>query len=363
MKRNLVLCTALLAAVILSITCCGYIISRGEYSSVVPHVSSMSEDSNGIPHAANYNEFKNQVVKLVENAQTHGTIHLERYAADVEEDLARALHEVMTEMPIGAYAVDMMYFDHTRVLSYYDVKVSVRYKRPREEILAMVSADSAEEFSAVMEQAIAERRSPFAVQCNYYTEQIINVAEAIEDLRFNRPGAAYGVRDVTVQFFPVTGVHKILLVEFDFYESLEDSTRKSAQAQAMVENIEAQTAGMAADDRLREVFRLIVQDTVHADGGELGDVDTPYGALVQKRASDKGFAAAVEQVCSRIGAYSVVVKGELDGAPHFWNMVYAENAWVHVDLSRGVVFARDPNMAGYTWDGSRYPTDLRKNMR
>lgn len=359
MKRNLAVFFALLAAVIISITCSGYMIYGREFSSVEPHRVAMSPDEDGVRYARSYSELKSHVTALVRAAATQGTVQLRDYPSDIEDDLARACHEVIRDTPIGAYAVDMMTIDRTRVLNYWQVKVNITYKRSREEILAVERADSAEEFYDVMRRAIAERRQTVAIECNYYAEQIINIAETVYELRFVEPGAAYGLEDVTVEFFPKTGIHRMLLVKLEYYEDGATSHKKRADAEAAIDALYNQIKSMEKDARIERICRAIGEDVKVEDAAHPSDADTPYGALVKKRATDKGLASAVAQAVKRLGGYVVVVEGEYDGRLHYWNMVFARKGWTHVDLSRGVLFAEDNQMQGYSWDDARYPVQIK----
>ena len=360
MKKKAFWGAGLFVLVVAAVISCGYLISGREFSTVTPHAPHAGVSQfDATPQARNYNELKNQVIKLVENAQAEGNIRLYDYTSDVEADLPRACHEVMTATPIGAYAVDMMSVDHTRVLSYYDVKVTISYKRPPEEVLALKSANSAEEFEQVMREAMSARRSPFAVQCNYYTEKIINVGETMQKLRTTDPDAVYGIQDTTVQFFPESGLHKILLVEFLYYETAEESARKRGQASGMLSNYLKQTDSLAGRERVQALADLIRQGVTLVQSESFGDADMPYGPLVAKRATSAGFAVALKQACNQLGLYSVAVIGTYGGAEHWWNMVFVDNTWYHIDLSRGVLFADSAQMEGYAWDDLRDPTDLR----
>ena len=354
MRKSMLLSVGLFLTVVVAIVFCGKVVSGREFESIVPHEA--QDITQAVPSARNYSELKKQIIALVENAQTQGIIRLYDYTEDVEEDLPRACHEVMTQWPVGAYAVDTMSLDHTRVLSYYDVQVNISYKRPTEEILSMVTANSAEEFEQAVLAALAENRSAFPVLCNYYTEKIINVAETVEELRLNQPDTMYGIEDTRVSFFPEDGLHKVLLMEFSYYETAEDSRMKKAQAQTVLDGIINRVDEFNGGEQIRRLCTIISEGVEDASDR---DADTPYGALVLKRASDMGLACALKQACNMLGEYAVVVKGEHNGKEHYWNMVLFDNVWKHVDLSKDVMFADNSDMSGYKWDDLRYPTDMR----
>ena len=369
MKRIEILGCVLLVLVAAAVFLCGYVISGREFSYSEPHLDQSGSRSDGVvAQARNYNELKEQIVTLVENAQTEGNIRLYDYTSDVDTDLPRACHEVMTDVPIGAYAVDLMSIDHTRILSYYDVRVTISYKRPREEILNLKQANSAEEFEQIMRDAIDQRRSPFAVQANYYSEKLINVNEIMQKIEFETPDMVYGVKNMSVEFFPETGIHKILLVELQFYETQEQSARKRAQANTFLDTIAQRSAGEDDTTRIRSFCDALSNAGAYVSthSANSRDEDTPYGLLIGKRATSMGYAASFKKLCDIAGIQCILVEGTKDGVARIWNMVFLGNRWYHVDVADQAqqsapehILTPLNDMAGYEWDDLHYPIDMR----
>lgn len=84
-----------------------------------------------------------------------------------------------------------------------------------------------------------------------------------------------------------------------------------------------------------------------------------YDALIEGVADSEGAALAYQLLCDRIGLESTVVLGELDGAPHFWNIISGEDGMFrHVDLSAGLFSLTDEELTeqgAYEWDREEYP--------
>ena len=125
MKRNLIVFCALCAAVLISITCAGYMISGREMSGAVVHLSG-GEDADFV---GNYSELKEQMRELVHTRAESGTVKIKDYKSDMDEDLERVCREIEDESRDGGYEADMVSANRTRVLNYWLVKVSITYKR------------------------------------------------------------------------------------------------------------------------------------------------------------------------------------------------------------------------------------------
>ena len=75
------------------------------------------EDSN-VLQAENYQDLVNDVLYFVKQGMDSGVIRLTNYPRDVETDLNNACLEVARDAPLGAYAVDYIEHDCTRVVKY-----------------------------------------------------------------------------------------------------------------------------------------------------------------------------------------------------------------------------------------------------
>ena len=75
MKKKAFWGAGLFVLVVAAVISCGYLISGREFSTVTPHAPHAGVSQfDATPQARNYNELKNQVIKLVENAQAEGNI-------------------------------------------------------------------------------------------------------------------------------------------------------------------------------------------------------------------------------------------------------------------------------------------------
>ncbi len=354
-KWNLTLFAGLCVACLIATVYSGNIIYKRQFFNAEPYVPSVAASGAEVPTAKHYSELCDEVVALAQKAVSHGTIHLQNYDGDVEQDLQRVCDEVINQTPIGAYGVEAIYADFTRVLTYYDVKINISYKRAPEEILSVIEINSQDDLSENIRKAISERKESLAMLCMYYTPEIIDVPAACESMRFNSPWSVYGLDEYSTSVFPSDGVHRIIRMDFKYYEGGEQSQEKIAFAQRVAEEIAAATDAFVERERVEKICTMI------SDGVELITLNAapehamPYSVLANKKGTTEGLAVTLNQVLADTGIYSSVVKGELNGQLHFWNKVFIEGAWRHVDMSRGIILYPDDAMLGYMWEDMEAP--------
>ena len=115
MKKS-ILALALLFCLLLS--GCGEVLA-GSYQVSTAHVDrpETAEDSSAI-RVESYRELVSAVLYLVAQGEEAGIIQLYDYPGDVETDVTAACLEVATQDPLGAYCVDYIRHEVTRVVSY-----------------------------------------------------------------------------------------------------------------------------------------------------------------------------------------------------------------------------------------------------
>lgn len=61
--------------------------------------------------------------------------------------------------------------------------------------------------------------------------------------------------------------------------------------------------------------------------------ESPYGALINKRAICMGYTTSFQMFMDMLGVESIIVRGEATGEEHAWNMVHIGDNWYHVDCT------------------------------
>ena len=100
-----------------------------DYLSLSPHSSATTQTAS--PDAVtveNYLGLKNAILGFIREGQANGTIRVTNYDGDVEADLSEAAYEVSKLDPLGAYAVDYMTHHLVRIVSYYEIHISITFR-------------------------------------------------------------------------------------------------------------------------------------------------------------------------------------------------------------------------------------------
>ena len=192
---------------------CGVLLER-EYVTVEPHSSRFWEsDAAGTLRAENYQDIVNDLLILIGQHTESATIRLYNYEDDVAvaDALEQATTEVQQETAMGSYAVEYITASSRSQRAYYEVSLTIQYRRTAEQIQAVVNATSIEGVSALLETALDEGRTELAVRIGYWGEDgQAQVEEIVAQIREER-----GLTDTppwTISYYPPAG--PVGLVEF-----------------------------------------------------------------------------------------------------------------------------------------------------
>ena len=149
---------ALLAlALCCALTGCSALLER-PYAVVESHTEQPAAGDGSSVQVGTYSELVNAVLFFVSQGTEVGELQLVEYTGDVEEDLNRACLEVATEDPLGAYAVDFIKNQYTRVLTTYEATITISYRRTREQINSLVNVTGTSAIRNEVAEALAYKR-------------------------------------------------------------------------------------------------------------------------------------------------------------------------------------------------------------
>ncbi len=355
MKRRgiallLILCT------LFSLTGCGSLFDRTDYS-VTPHQEqSASQDDSSILHAENYANLVSCVQHFVFMGQYEGKVRVYKYSGDIEADLRSACREVLTEDPLGAYALSDISFTYDRIVSYYECTFHFVFRRSKQEIASIVSAygDASIRKEITKTMANFDNKLTFRT-ANYYADRT-NLYKLAQEAYYASPATAMGYPSISISIYPDSGDVRIVDMQLTYTHSPEEM-RLQADA---VASAAAQLMGheTAADGSVAELLcsRLVQAVTYDPNGGS-----SVYDALCVGSANSEAIALSYQLLCKQADIPCQVVQGTLSGIPHCWNIVEVDGLNWHVDLTRGAVHQErlrtDYNMLsnGYYWSRDDYP--------
>ena len=339
---------------LLGLSGCSAMLERS-WQVVTPHPEHpVTADDADTLRAETYQDLVNDVLYFVKQGIESGSIRLVNYTRDVEADLNNACLEVAKDAPLGAYAVDYIEHDSTRVVEYYEARIRIGYRRTPEQIKSIKNVTGSGAIRQVLQDKLGRFAPEAVLQVAYFAEDEAYIASLIRQTYYDTPAAALGMPDYTVTLYPAdAGQERIVEILLTYPEPTEELRTKSQEllqaAGALLPSFQEEEGDAAA----RAVVRLLRQKV------RAGTGPTAYDALIGGEADSEGMALAFQLLCQTAGLDSQVVQGTLDGMSRFWNVfAIAPGRYAHVDPSAGdAVLLSDASMTalGYVWDQNTVP--------
>ena len=345
---------ALTLAVLLLLPGCSAMLNR-DYQVVYPHpeLPSTEEDSSVI-RVETYQQLVNAVLYFVEQSVEHGVVRLVNYAQDVEADLNRACLEVAKDDPLGAYAVDFIKHDYTRVVATYEANIYITYRRTAEQMRALVNVTGSSAIREELREALETFSPEVALRVAYFAEDEDYICSLVRQAYYDTPAAAMGMPEFTVSLYPDEGSQRIVEIVLTYPEEQTALLQKQSDTLAAAQQLTGPYVGLSdPQERLTALLSTLPASLSPVAGP---GPSTAWDALVGGAADDEGLALALHLLCDLIDVDCMVTEGTLHGEPHFWNTLTAGTyEYRHIDLSgeNPSQICSDAEMAeqGYIWPG------------
>ena len=358
-KRVLIL--ALLSALLLS--ACGSIYdAEYVYSAPYDDETQNTGDTEG-EDVRSYTQLESAISGMVNGARSGGKLRFSNYSGSVADDIAAACYEIKTQTPMGAYAVEELTYNLSRIVSYYTAEVFISYKRSPAEIRNVVTVNGISALKSHISEKVAghDRHEVLKVYSSVVSDEYIR--GLVHQACLDAPLICEGEPEVKVTAYPGEGVNRIYDIELSYAVDGAAFARRRAEVGDVLSEVCASLAGKAAGETARECAAWLAENCA-SDGGE--DEDTAYAALLGGRAGSLGFAMAYKAMCDMLELDCLIVEGSLGtlGAQtHFWNIVNIDGDYYHIDVSRirdaswedAFLLSDDMAWGTYMWDAEKYP--------
>ena len=162
--------------------------------------------------ADNYQDMVNDLLILVGQHTESAVIRLYEYNDDmtVAETLDAAATEVQQETAMGSYAVEYITASSQALRGYYEISVSIRYRRTAQQVQNVVNATSVAALPELLTAALDEGKTELAVRMGYFQDQHQEVEAMVAQIREEQ-----GLADTpawTVSYYP--SPENVGLIEF-----------------------------------------------------------------------------------------------------------------------------------------------------
>ena len=371
MKMRKFTAILLLLSLLLALPGCGSLLG-GEYASSREHVGVQGGGTGDVElafEAKDYEEICRAVEELVDAGASRGVIRVGSYPGNLEGDLAEACLAASNDTALGAYCVYFINYSVNRLVSFYEVSVSVIYRHTPEEAAGIPVCAGEESLEELMRDALARRAESVTVKLTGEDMGEDAVEAAVENAYYGSPGDILYIPTYTVTAYPETGPERILEIVFTYPYDDPTVEQRRAALTARASQIAAGIPAGTNQERLMALAEFFSQNVEYDGSVDTSDAQarrysamTAYGALDQGKAAGEGYAMGLKLLCDLLGIECRVIRGRFYNRDHAWNLVRLDNGQLyHVDMT-----AFDPEAAplknddqqysaGYWWDATLYP--------
>lgn len=314
---------ALVLSCLLLCSGCTAMLERS-HSSTTAHVDySITEDAS-ILRAESYQALVNSILYFVREHVGSGTIRLYNYTGNVAADLQRACNEVTEEDPLGAYAVRTITFDSTRILTYYEVKFTITYRRSMAELAGIRTVSGIQGVRQELERMVESHASYTTLRTSYFDSSAQQVTELFWLSFYSTPSAVVELPALNVTFFPEEGTQRILEIEAQWPVTAAELNEYRRSLRLAADTLAASSAPAGEQYTLEELAALLHRQVHYDPSGS----HTALAALQGEPVNDLGLLLALEYLyqCNGIEVSAV---SDTSGA-QMWLIVLTPSGYRHL---------------------------------
>ncbi len=336
---------------------CASMLER-DYVSVTPHSSTRTDvGSSSVLRVENYQELVNSLIYFISHASDSGVIRLYMDSGVVEEHLHSARQEILSEYPLAVYALEDISFESDPLVTYVETRVEFSYRRTPQQVTSIVSASGISAVRSVLSDALKEFSRECVMDISYFDQDEAFVRSLIHQAYYAAPATALEFPELDIFIYPDSGRQRIVEVLFHYETDLVQLSQQAELLKQASQNLAESLRSVlpSSETALRAARAVLAEGGYKTDGGP-----TAYHALLNDGANSEGLSLAMAAVCGELGLPCKVAYGQRSGEPHFWNVVYTEIGWRHIDLSDeeslgGLHTDKQWHDSGYQWEETSLP--------
>ena len=328
---------------------------NGSYSSVTPHTASGTQSESDSVTVSNYKELEDALRTLVNNMGTSCVIYTTWKYQDTHEMMRGAISGVMSSSSIAAYAVEKITYEIGTNGGQPALAVKVTYRYQRAEILRIKRVNSMDDAISLIVASLENYAPNIIVKVDNYED--IDLSQILQDHATDHPDKCVEIPQVTISTYPNKGADRIVIVNYT-YQTSRDTLRDMQDAVAQVFSSAKLYVTPDADDlaKYHQLYAFLMERYDYKIDTSL----TPsYSLLLHGVGDSKAFATVYAAMCRQVDLPCEVVSGTKNGEIYFWNAIYQDGTYYHVDLlqcsaSQNFQPKEQAEMSGYVWDYSAF---------
>lgn len=311
-------------------------LSEHEYVVVEPHDEGyeVAVDS-GKLSVDSYLSLKNALLNLVEDGVEEGVIQAKGYSGNLAEDLGEAVYEVAQGDPLGAFAVEYMTYDYSKIVSYYEIRVHIAFRRAEEEIESIVYLNDDDSVPGLVTQALKDYSDVLRIRVSDYRE--LDFSSMVQEIAAEYPGLLMAMPEITVETYPESGSQRIVEIAFDYPYKTDSMLAFRDQLSGQIHLIsELYSSELSEMTTARRFYDRLIRDGMLILEPEESIDDTAYSAVMLSESTSYGYAQAFRLLLQERDIPCEVVTGTRNGLVHSWCLVVLEGSEYYIDPALGV---------------------------
>lgn len=310
---------------------CTSMLERSDVSATAHVDYSVVTEDTSILRVETYQDLVNSVLYFINERAREGTIRLYNYTGDVETDLANACDEVMHKDPLGAYSVRNITYDSTRILTYYEVDLSLSYSRTADEVASIREIIGISALRDELASMVDQQSDRLTLLASYFSGNEDLIFQLLSLARYSRPDLYLdpgGSFSYDISIYPETGSRRIIEIKVDNWGAGRYTTSKELDAYAQ-QLKEAATLLLEANPPAGTAYtaeELAVILRAAAGGYDYHGTQLALGTLSGAAAGEMGYMLALEYLCQQSGVEVTPVFSP----PNTWLIVATEDGYRHL---------------------------------
>lgn len=356
----------MVALLLTGLTACGLWVGD-EYRSVTPHSEEPYTEPEPTeeappPTVHNRNELRSAVLSMITDWTEHSIILVEDYDGDIAEDLAQTVQYATKEDPVGAYAVDFADAELTGDAQSGSIALNIVFRRSAAEISSIATVSNDDGACSKILEVLTNYSPALTLRIRAYGET--DFVSFIRTFCIEHPEQMLALPELVAQVYPETGVTRILELHFLYPDTREEMRVKQDAVNTILASASNYVRNRADDaERVGRLFRFLTTRfsyTICADE----PVMPAYSLLCEGKAHSLSFASVFFAECRDAEIDCRIIRGERNGAVHYWNMICLDGQHYYVDLMRAIeqnafdltlLTTQELEAEGYTWDHTELP--------
>lgn len=346
---------ALAATMALLLSGCAW--ADGSYHSAKPHIQQSAQQNNDRVAVSSYRQIEKAIANMVEDGLDAGLLSVESFDETITQNgISQAIGRVMESDPICVYAVTDITFELGVTGGEQAIAVTVTYNQNQPEIRKIRRVQDQQTAITQINQALQKLEPSVVLRIAYYED--MDYAQIVGDYARENPDQVMEVPQLVVSEYPETGTDRVVAIQFHYQTNRDSLRTMHSYVQPVFSSAALYVSGEGEQSvKYAQLYSFLMERNDYTMQTSI----TPTYSLLRHGVGDsKAVATVYAAMCSDAGLEAEVISGTKAGEPWFWNIIFEDGVYYHVDLLRAHAAGTyqkyvDGDMYGYVWDYTAYP--------